>query len=87
MCGVGLCIGIKHFVPIETIELFGVMSIEGMAEDGFRGIVIFLVVQTIHTSEVRDTAFCRYAGASEKDDIIRTIDNSFELYDLLLQIQ
>ena len=47
----------QDLVAVEAEELLGVLEEEGVAEDGLRGIVVLLVVQTVHAPEIGDARF------------------------------
>ncbi len=65
---VGLCVQSEHFVLIKTVKFLRLRHKERMTEDGLRRIIIFLIVQTVDTAEVRDSAFRRHARTAEKDN-------------------
>lgn len=66
-----------HFVAVKTVKFFGVLNEEAVAQYCFRGIIVLLVIESVHASEVRDVTFCGNAGASEKDDVVALFDPFF----------
>ena len=55
------------------------MSLEkAVAEDCFRRIIVGLVIQTVHTAEVRNIAFGAYACTAEKDDFSCVVYDGLE---------
>ena len=65
---VGLRFQGKHFIPVKAEEFFRLLHEEGVGQDGFRRIIVFLIVKTVHAAEVRDAAFRGDTGAAEEDD-------------------
>ena len=42
----------QHLCPVETEEILRILQIKAMADNGFRGILKFFMVQSVHTPEV-----------------------------------
>lgn len=53
----GLCVRIQHSFPVEPEKTGGILLKIGMTEDDFGRYVIFLMIETVFTSEVGNTAF------------------------------
>ena len=68
---VGLSVKIEHLVLIELIELTYVIAEKGTAQNSLRGLFIFHVINSVHASEIRNTAFRGNTCSAEKDNIIR----------------
>ena len=81
MGGIGLCALYDQLIAVKTVELLRVFLPEGMAEDGFGRVVVFLVVQPVHAAEIRDAAFRRNARAAEKDDAAAFCNDVFQCLD------
>ena len=73
--GIGFCICKKHFVTVKPIKFSGVSAVEGMTQDGFGGIIILLMIQTVHTPEIRDAALGGDACAAEKNNVVIPLHN------------
>ena len=74
---VRLCIREQHLIPVEPVKFFRLSHIEGMAEDRLRRIIVFLVVQSVCTPEIRNMALRGHAGTAEKYDIAALIQPLF----------
>ncbi len=74
---VGLCVQKEHFTAVKTVKFSRVLAVETVAQDGLRRIVVLLVVQAVHASEVRNTALRGHACPAEKHDIVMLLDNGF----------
>ena len=81
MGGIGLCTLYDQLIAVKTVELLRVFLPEGMAEDGFGRVVVFLVVQPVHAAEIRDAAFCRNTRAAEKDNAAAFCNDVFQCLD------
>ena len=57
VCSIRLRICKDHLILIEFKKLFRMASIVAVADNLLRRILVFLIIQSIHTSEIRDTAF------------------------------
>ena len=86
MGGVRLSFWEEHLIPVKTEEFFRMGTVKAVAQYGLRRIVVLLMVQTIHASEVRNTAFSRDAGTAEKYNVIVSINDFLQFFDLFLQI-
>ena len=51
-----------------------------MAQNGFRRIIILLVIKSVRTSKIRNPAFCRDTGPAKKYNIIASIDEFFQFF-------
>ena len=71
MGGVGLCPLYDQLVAVKTVKFLRVFLPEGMAEDGFGWVVIFLMIEPVHAPEIRDAALGGHTGSAKKYDIIR----------------
>ena len=78
---VGLCPFYDQLIPVKTVKLLRFFLPEGMAEDGFRRVVIFLVIQPVHAAEIRDAALGRNARPAKKDDAAAFCDEIFQCLD------
>ena len=81
MGSVGLCALYDQLIAVKTVELLRVFLPEGMAEDGFGRVVVFLVVQAVHAAEIRDAALRRNARAAKKDDAAAFCNDVFQCLD------
>ena len=81
MGGIGLCTLYDQLIAVKTVEFLRVFLPEGMAEDGFGRVVVFLVVQPVHAAEIRDAAFCRNTRAAEKDNAAAFCNDVFQCLD------
>ena len=66
----------EHLVLIELVELLGLVKEERMAQNDLRGIVVFLIVQSVDTAEIRNAALGRNTGAAEKDDAVVFVNHA-----------
>ena len=71
--GVGLGVQGQHFGPVEVVEFLGVRLVKCVAEHCLRRVFEFLVIQAVHTAEVRDAGFGGHAGAAEKHDVVAAV--------------
>ena len=81
MGSVGFCVLYDQLIAVKTVKLLRVFLPEGMAEDGFGRVIVFLVVQPVHAAEIRDAALCGYARAAEKDDAAAFCNDVFQCLD------
>ena len=58
----------QHFLPIEAEEIFRTAQVKTMTDDGFRRIFEFLIVETVHTTKIRDSRLCTYTGTAKEND-------------------
>ena len=49
-----------------------------MAQDGLRRIIVFLVIQPVHTAEIRDAAFGGHTRTAKKDDVLTFCKDVFQ---------
>ena len=56
----------EHFVTVKAEELACFVNKKCVAENLLRRIIVLLIVQTVNTSEVGDSAFCRNSRTAEK---------------------
>lgn len=68
---VGLSVKIEHLILIELVKLAYMVAEKGTAQNSLRGIFIFHVINSVHASEIRNTAFRGNTCSAEKDNIIR----------------
>lgn len=54
-----------ELVTVEFVVLLRMRHEEGVAQDRLGRIIIFLVIQAVHTAEIRDAALGRDAGTAE----------------------
>ena len=76
--GVGLGVQGQHFGPVEVVEFLGVCLVKCVAEHGLRRVFEFLVIQAVHTAEVRDAGLGGHAGAAEKHDVVTGVCQFFQ---------
>ena len=81
--GVGLCPGGQHLGPVKIVKLRLAAHIEAVAQDGFRRVLEFLVIQAVHAAEIRNPGFGGYPGSAEKDDAFRLCHPLPQGFDLL----
>ena len=67
----------QHLIPVEPVKFFRLSHIEGMAEDRLRRIIVFLVVQSVCTPEIRNMALRGHTGPTEKYNIAAFIQPLF----------
>ena len=65
---IGLCPFYNELIAVKAVELLRVLLPERMAQDGFRRVVVGLVIQPVHAPEIRDAAFGGNARTAKKDD-------------------
>ena len=51
---VGLCSLDDELIAVEAVELLGALFPEGVAQDRLGRVIVFLMVEAVHTAEVRD---------------------------------
>ena len=78
VCGVGLGSLYNELIAVKPVELFRVPFPEGVAENGLRRVVVFLVIQPIHTAEIRDAALGGHSRPAKKDDAAALCQNLFQ---------
>ena len=71
MGGIGPGLRSNELLSIEIKKLLLVALIKRMAQYGLRRIPELLVVQAVHTAEVRDTGLRGHPCPTEKYDVIR----------------
>ena len=54
---VGLCSLDDELIAVEAVELLGALFPEGVTQDRLGRVIVFLMVEAVHTAEVRDAAF------------------------------
>ena len=74
----------ENFLPVKIIEGLRIPVKKTTAQDLFRRIGILLVVKSIGTSEIRNTAFGRNASTSKKDGPAAFLKPAPEQIQLLL---
>ena len=80
--GVGLCVREQHFFAVKAIEFFRIVLEKSMAQNRFRRIAPFLVVQSAGAAEVRDAALRRYARPAKEhrpSGILQHLRQTFHL--------
>ena len=83
--GVRLSVQREHLCTVETVKFLGFGEEKRVAQDGFRRILVLLIVQTVHRAEIRNAAFGRDARTAEKYDVVAVIDPVLELCNLRSQ--
>ena len=83
---IGFGIQDQHLVFIEPVKFLRIFHEKGMTQNGFRRIGIFLVIQSVLTSEIGDPAFCRNTRTSEKYNVFTAFDPFFQPFDLFIHI-
>ena len=66
MGGVGLGVQAEHLAAVKAEELLRVRLVEAVAEDGFRWIVVLLVVEPVGAAEIRNAALGAYSAPPKK---------------------
>ena len=66
---IGFCVQEQHFIAVKTVKFAGIATVKRVAQNGFRGIIILLVIKSIHTAELRNAAFRGYSRTAEKNYI------------------
>jgi hypothetical protein len=64
----------NHLAPIELEELLSVASEKTRGQNNLWRIIILLVIQTINTSEIRDSAFSRYTRSTKENGTFALFD-------------
>ena len=67
-----------ELVAIKPIEFLRAALPEGMAEDGFGWVVIFLMIEPVHAPKIRDAALGRNARAAKKDHVLAFGNDFFQ---------
>ena len=80
VCRIGLGRETKHLILIKTEELFRLLPVKGMTQNGFRRVIILLMIQSIHTPEVWDSTLRRHSCSTEKYNIITVINHLTQLF-------
>ena len=75
---VGLCPLHNELIPVEPVELLGVLLPEGVAQDGLGRVIVLLVVQAVHAAEIGDAAFGGDPRAAKKDDAVALGNDFFQ---------
>ena len=73
-----------QLVAVETVEFLRLCFEEAVTDDGLRRILVFQVVKAVDAAEVRDPAFCRYAGTAEEDDVVAVGDPLLQSEDVVV---
>ena len=76
---VWLCPEGDHLIAVEVEKFLGVSFEKAVAQYCFGRIVVFLVIKSVYTAEVRDIALCADACAAEKDDFLCIIYDCLEI--------
>ncbi len=63
---VGLCSLDNKLIPVEAVELLGALFPERVAQNLLGRVIVFLMVEPVHTAEVRDAALGGHARTAEK---------------------
>ena len=71
------CIWKQHTVFIEAVELFRILYVKAVTDDPLRRVLIFLIIQSVHTAEIRYAAFRRNTGSAKEYDVVAFIDPVF----------
>ena len=79
--GIGLCVRRQHFGPVEVVKLRLMGLIKAVAQHGFRRIPELLMIQAVHTAEIRNAAFRGHARAAEKHDIVAAVHQFLQFAD------
>ena len=77
---VGLCSLDDELIAVEAVELLGALFPEGVAQDRLGRVIVFLMVEAVHTAEVRDAALSGHARTAEKDDVLALRNDFFQLF-------
>ena len=77
---------VKDAVFIKTVKFLRISHENGMTQDVFRRIGIFLVIQSVLASEIGDPAFCGNTRTSEKYNVFTAFDPFFQPFDLFIHI-
>ena len=68
----------NELIPVEPVELLGVLLPEGVAQDGLGRVIVLLVVQAVHAAEIGDAAFGGDPRAAKKDDAVALGNDFFQ---------
>ena len=67
-------------IPIKAIEFRRISPVKSVAQNRFRRIVIFLVVQSVYTPKIRNAALGRNPRAAEKNNVTTAFYNLIQLF-------
>ena len=70
MCYIRLCIFNKHLVFVKLVKFLCISDKKNDLKIVSGGIIILLMIKSVYTSEIRDTAFGRDTGTAEEYYII-----------------
>ena len=65
---VGLCSLDDELIAVEAVELLGALFPEGVTQDRLGRVIVFLMVEAVHTAEVRDAALGGNARPAKEHD-------------------
>ena len=72
----------QHFFTVKAEKILRPLLIEAVADDGFRRILEFLVVQAIHAAKIRDSRFGTDSRATEEYNPIALLNPLFQSFQL-----
>ena len=75
---VGLCALYNQLIPVKTVKLLGVLLPERVAQNLLGRVIVFLVVQPVHTAEIRDTALGGNARPAKENNVAALGNDLFE---------
>ena len=78
MCRIGFRFRKQHLIFIKPVKLFRISPVKAVADDGFRRIIILLIVKTVYTAKIRNSTFCGNSRTTEKYYIITLTDPLFQ---------
>ena len=72
----------QHFCAVESIKFLRLFHEKAVAENSLGRIIPLLIVKTVNTSEIRNTALGGNSCTAEKDYLIGIFDHSAKFFDL-----
>ena len=75
---IGPCPFHDELIAVKTVKFLWILFPEGVAQDGFGRIIVFLMIQPVHAPEVRDAALRGDARTAEEDDAVALLDDLFQ---------
>ena len=71
---VGESSGKQHPVLIKAVKFLRIPHIKAVAYDGLRRVFVLLVIEPVHTAEIRNPAFRGYSGSAKEHNIIAAVN-------------
>ena len=75
MRSVWFCVRRQHLGTVKPVKFFRILPKKGMAQNRLGRITVFLMVQTVRTAKIRDSALRGHARTAKENDVIALINN------------